>query len=486
MRISLLFLSAFFFFQNANAQGELHPCGTQDGKVQWLLDYQAGNIGYPENEDTLYVPMTIHVVGNDNGGGYFDLNSILNAFCVLNQDFEESKIQFYIAGLNYIANTVYYDHTFAQGAEMMEIYRVPATINTYIVSSPAGNCGYSSYNLGVALAKNCTGPNDHTWAHEIGHFLSLPHPFWGWEGTDHNYNEPAPLQINNALVERLDGVDCHIAGDGFCDTEPDYLNFRWPCNGDNFSNQQQTDPNGETFYSDGSLFMSYAADNCMSRFSVEQQEAMRANLLTEKADHLQSDLPDQPFDASEIVLVTPAEGAFVEFHKNVTFEWEPLDNATGYFLEITIFEGFNTVLFRYDVEGTNFIVPSLPKNRLIYWRVRPYNLTYTCESYSNEGTFETGDLVSGVAELESITELTLQPNPVTAGGEVQVQLSSTEQFEAEVAVMDVAGQVLQYSLREMQAGANQLSVSTEGLAPGLYLLQVRSERGVLSEKFVVQ
>ncbi|NJK83013.1 MAG: hypothetical protein HC912_03550 [Saprospiraceae bacterium] len=51
------------------------------------------------------------------------------------------------------------------------------------------------------MSKSCTGRGDHTWAHEIGHALSLNHTFYGWEAignidsTTYNFSLPAPENI---------------------------------------------------------------------------------------------------------------------------------------------------------------------------------------------------------------------------------------------------------------------------------------------------
>lgn len=489
LKTVLAFFAFFLFsFTTTQAQHEdFHPCGTVDGKVDWLKMYQANKANYRFGSDTLYVPLTIHIVGTDIGTGYYSVDRLLDALCVLNNDFAPSNIRFFIAGeINYIDNTNYYDHTFAQGAEMMQIYQVPQTINTYFVSSPAGNCGYSSYNLGIAMNKSCSGPFDHTWAHEIGHYLSLPHPFWGWEGNTHDYNTPAPVQFGNNLVERVDGVDCHLAGDGFCDTPPDYLNFRWFCNSDNFSNTVQTDPNGETFVSDGSFFMSYAGDDCMSRFSDEQIEAMRANLLTEKADHLYPELPDPSFDPSDVVLVSPEEGEQLTENENIFFEWEPIPGVTDYLLEITLFSPTNSALFSYLVEGNSFIVDDLPKNKTIYWRLRPFNSSYHCFDDLVTGSFDTGETIaSSVSDIDEISSISLQPNPVEAAASFFVAVETVETISAQVSIVNMAGQSQLIGNETLTYGGNQFEVSTEGLVPGMYFLQLRSEAGLMSRKFVV-
>mgnify|MGYP000043822657 FL=1 len=59
------------------------------------------------------------------------------------------------------------------------------------------------------------------------------------------------LIIDTAYVEKVDGSNCEYAADGFCDTPPDYLAYRWTCNqstGTSFGTM--LDPNGESFKSD--------------------------------------------------------------------------------------------------------------------------------------------------------------------------------------------------------------------------------------------
>ncbi len=193
MKRLLLFLATTLFLTSSlNAQKLSNQllCGTTDGKVKWLKDYQANPHAYPEALDTLYVPMTIHLVGQDDGSGYYPLPRLLDAFCTLNADFASASIQFYIYEINYINNSEYYNHNYQSGAVMMGENNVPNTLNSYVPQSPGdGLCGYSSYNLGITMAKACMGAGDHTWSHEVGHFLSLPHPFFGWEGEDHDWSQ---------------------------------------------------------------------------------------------------------------------------------------------------------------------------------------------------------------------------------------------------------------------------------------------------------
>ena len=323
-------------------------CGTDMGVSPWLRDFQSRIDQTPRNDDMLFLPVQVHVVGTDEGTGYLSRRGVLDASCTLNEDFLQANMQFFLANpINYINSTLYYDHDFDAGYDMMAENNFPNAINCYIVESPAGNCGYFFPGVdGIALAKGCTQPGDHTWAHEVGHFLSLPHPFVGWEGTesDFDYTAPAPTSIGGRAVERVDGSNCTFAADGFCDTPPDYLSFRWSCNTDSVSSVQQTDPTGATFVSDGRLFMSYSNDACTTRFSDDQIAAMRANVEEVRPELLTT--PPVPEDITldspeELEVLSPEEGELIGT-SNVTLEWEPIANATHYIVQI---KPFNILIF---------------------------------------------------------------------------------------------------------------------------------------------
>ncbi len=475
------------------AAGTLAPCGNGHTKVAWLRQYQSAPAAFPRTDDTLFVPITVHVVGTNEGTGYFSEVGVFEAFCTLNQDFGPAGIRFFIEGdIRYHANSVWYDHSFPQGAAMMSQQNVANTINCYIVDSPAGNCGYSNYGLGIALAKSCISPNDHTWAHEVGHYLSLPHPFSGWEGYDHDYSTPAPAFVNGEPVEKTDGTNCHFAADGFCDTPPDYLNYRWPCNGQSLSNTIQHDPNDESFQSDGTLFMSYALDQCANRFSAEQIGAMRANLLTDRSNLLYNTNPLPPPAADDLSVLSPLPGDSIPTFQEVNFAWEPLPWAEGYYLEITVLSNFQAVLHRFALTNTSTLTVTglLKKNKTYYWRVRPFNRWNTCKTYSPVFSFRTGDVetVNSTRQVQEAIGLTIFPNPLPFGSrEVLLAFSSALPNPATVSVLDAMGRIRQrHSFAASQTAAGTIRLPVGELPGGLYFIQVESGGRVLSDKLLIR
>lgn len=488
--LPLLLAAAVLIFSQTLLAQELAPCATPDHTSPWFERYQDNPQAFPKTNEVLHAPVTIHIVGDDEGNGYYSVTQLLAAFCQLNEDFEQAGIQFFMLGdINYINNNTYYEHDFAQGAQLIDQYNVPGTINCYFVQRAAGACGYYSPGEdGVVLAKSCVGPGDHTWAHELGHFLSLPHTFRGWEGYQHNYSQPAPAQINGRQVEKVDGSNCSQSGDRFCDTQADYLNYRWSCSGDTLSGVVQFDPDSISFRSTGRWFMSYALDNCMSRFSGEQIAAMRANLLDARAgmadtvEPYSAAIPDTPL----LVAVNPLAGSLVEGSNSIFLQWEPVPNATHYLVQWNPFATFSIIRNQAVVEGTSVLASNLEPNKTYHWRVRAFNPYQTCGSFSNRVTFQTGTLVNVSTEPTAGLPVKIYPNPVTDGLLWISWPSSATAMTLDWKISDALGRHLRQGKLAAEAAAASPSINVQGLAPGVYFLQLQQQGNVSTEKFVIR
>ena len=475
-----------------------HGCGTQPFKDPWLTDFQVRldqNTLRSPSDTILYVPVSLHMVGDDNGGGYFPVSRVLAAFCVLNEDYAYTNIQFFINGdsLNYLRNSSWYDHDdIRTGAKMMFANNIPNTINCYIVQNPASNCGYNLPYAGIALMKGCMGINDHTWAHEVGHNLSLPHPFLGWEGgITHDgsmaprFNQPAPEYvtydytlfkdkfypdttiIDTAMVEYVDGRNCREAADGFCDTHPDYLASRWACNSDSNSTVSQLDPDSMRFVSDGRWIMSYSLDNCNKGFSQEQILAMRANLREQKPGHL--------FDQSAPVVLTERPILLFPIDETVQFnsvwlEWEEVNGASHYLVEVSRIPSFGFLNVETIVTENNLLIQDLDIDRKYYWRVRPFNRHNTCTGPSEVASFLTGEL-SSTDTPDWLADLRIGQT----ADEVSVSLGLNGQLQRlEFYLFDVNGRSVHSSQGQINGSRIVHKFRTTEMVPGLYLLNIKA------------
>lgn len=468
----------------ASAQAPDQFCATPDLENEWLRSYQRDPSAFPKRSgELLYIPLTIHLVGDDEGQGFFQGEQLADALCVINNDFLPTDLQFYIKGpIRYLANSTYYEHSFPEGFQMMQSNNVLGTINCYFVQDPGGACGYFSFGGdAVAMSKGCSGPNSHTWSHEIGHFLSLPHTFSGWEGTDYVPFDPTPDVVNGRQVERLDGSNCTEAGDRFCDTPPDYLSYRWPCNDDGTSGVLQQDPADSTFRSDGSLFMSYASDPCMDRFSQEQIDAMRANLIGQRPELLSTDF--EPINLPNTVdaqTMLPDSGAYFTSTSSVPLSWAAVPGAFGYTVDLELYVPFNSSTVSYQNFTTfsnSLTLTGLDSDRTYVWRVRPLGRYDACTDYSAASFFSVGNFVSTGSNAAPEFSLAAFPNPQNAGAPLSVRAALSAAGPVQMRIYNANGQVLRARTVAGVPGRNTWSMPTSGLPASLYFLELRGSRG---------
>jgi hypothetical protein len=472
----------------------LQFCGTK-GYSPWLNWYQdhKDELAIDRDIDTnwLYVPVTIHLVGNNQGGGYHPIDQAIRALCEMNKQYEPAHIQHYLfpgEPFVYHNNDSWYIHDWQGGSEMINSTLLPDRLNLYIVNDPAGNCGYS-WQDAIVMARSCSGAGNSTWAHEGGHHYSLPHPFYGWEGKDWDFTQPAPLDWDGYQVEKMDGSNCYTSGDRFCDTRPDYLNYRWQCDTSIQSYVVQLDPNGTPFRSDASLIMGYSYDICSNRFTTEQIAAMRDNLNTEHIGYLQTTTPGALIPDTPVNLVAPIDSAEVQYN-NFTMQWDPIPNATFYNVQMSLLPNFAMSLFNgtvYDATSIN-IIKSIPNNRLIYWRVRAYSEWDLCHANPaatlQTGVFKTRNL-SATSELERVAEISLNPNPVMGGQPAVLNVNSNETLDVLFTINDAAGRLCSSQKMRMYAGDNQYDISTMNLNPGLYYVIIQTNRGTMVKRLAV-
>ena len=494
---ALLFLTSFSVSLFAQAPAT-EWCGTKEISP-WLTNWYATHRKSvaERNADTawLFVPVTIHILGNNAGTGYFPTDQAIRAVCEMNGRFEKARIHFYLMPgdpIRYVNNTKWYSHDYDGGEELITTNNLPDRLNAYVVQNPAGACGYSWYDA-IVLGKNCSEAGNSTWSHEAGHHLSLPHPFYGWEGYTHNYTQPAPKEIRGRPVEKMGQSNCYGSGDLFCDTRPDYLNYRWSCNGDRESTQVQRDPDGTAFRSDATLIMGYSLDACTARFTEEQIAAMRENLRTEHASYLQIDerLP-QIADDAVVSLISPLDTVAVQYNK-VVLQWAPVENANFYSVEVSRQPNFYIISYRATVYNTTELAYPKPmiNNNVLYWRVRAYGEDDLCQPNENmqTGVFRTRNFnatVTGLNELEELLETEIAPNPVSPTQQAIFSVSAAASMEVQLQIRDAAGRLCRSMTVQIAAGENNVALPTESLQAGMYAVSLLHEKGVVTRRLTVQ
>jgi hypothetical protein len=495
----LLFIVSFWCINTVSAQQPLNSiggCGV-NAKTPWFEWYTkhrtelVTDIERGSDSTIIYVPVTVHIIGRDNSSGFYRLEEAIRCVCEMNEKFAPAFIRYYLMPgepFIYHSNTLWYDHDWNGGAEMISSTRLDDRLNVYMVDNPAGNCGYSWYDA-IVIGKNCSGAGNTTWSHEAGHHFSLPHPFYGLEGTNIDPNQPAPTELGGALVELLDGSNCLVAGDNFCDTRPDYITDRWSCDDNSESYSTFHDPTGASFKVDGSLYMSYSSDACQSRFSEEQIQAMRINLYTEHNAYLQVfEEGTMLADDLQVQLISPIDSASVQFN-SVTFNWAPIVGADIYVLEISLSPTFPfTLINKSFFNGTTSttITQGLPNNRLLYWRVKTYSNWDICQpnDATQTGVAKTINL-SATNDFERVAFVELTPNPVIGGGIAQLSIESSEAFDALLQITDASGRLMENKVVRIGFGSSILPIETYNVPAGIYQVTLQSNKGVVVKRMAV-
>ncbi len=503
MKKTLLLLTALCWGQTFFAQSsfELPPCGTPNMSQKELRTPSATD--RLAGDTILYVPLTIHNFANDGAVSFFGTGRILDALTRLNLDYAAAKIQFYMEGpMLKKHSTLWNNHkTVLEGADMMFKNNIANTINIYINSSAAGNCGYNLPYAGISLSKSCMAANDHTWAHELGHNLSLQHTFLGWEGNTYKPSQPTPRRvtydytlfkdslitgktiIDTAFVELVDGSNCGIAADLFCDTKPDYTAGRWACDANKQSLTTFKDPNGQTFKADASLFMSYANSECMSRFSEQEMAKMRFVLLGKKKFLLYNQVPKPTVDTKATTLYSPVNNSQISA-QSVLFKWDKVPNAEQYVIQISRSASFASLDYDIITDKTEYVL-DMAANRTYYAQVRAYNSHSTATPWTEKVTFKTLENTSTLNDESMFNSLSIFPNPLNDKELLQVIANVNESMKSEISLTSITGQVLFSQKTTLHQGENRFEIPFI-LPKGVHLLSIVSEKGKIVRKIVAE
>ncbi len=270
----VLFFCSLFSFSQEN-----YSCGTsvsdEDAKriLEFVKKVRTKQISVTP-EDSI-VPIKFHVLGYTDSTGTIDSSAIFNELGIVNAYFNNAGIVFRHCGnIQYI-----YDDEYAHFEKIVDelicdendvfnvlnIYFVPELYK--VVDADTVNlCGYaylSTITKNRLVMLNSCSTNGSTLAHEIGHYFSLLHTH--------------SVSFGEELVN---GTNCSVAGDLFCDTPADPKLSTSNVNQSCVYIGSEQDFLGDFYNPDVTNIMSYSRKHCRDYFSMEQLNQMNAYFNT--------------------------------------------------------------------------------------------------------------------------------------------------------------------------------------------------------------
>lgn len=497
-----LLLTAIFAFTICitNAQ-QKHYCGTSD--QDQLLMEEIARLGGPSKlkhaqaRETVYIPIAFHIVTQGDGSGGVKQGDILKQICKLNQDYAPWDVVFYsIYNTDYPiirSNTAYnnprqYENNFVNKKH-------PNAVNVFVT----GDIGDSSGGGGGIILGYYSPSNDlvvcrlaefnltsFTLTHELGHFFSLRHTFFGWDCTLYSENTHGnPLEVfnspcnTNIPIELVNGSNCSVAGDEVCDTPPDY-NFAFgPYDTGCGINIKVKDSNGQELNSMYENVMSYHSQCATELFTQGQIDRFLFNYNRATRDFLKSNyVPNLTEITTTPTIITPEQDSEVDTYNGVYVTWEGDENADNYLIE---FRSGSSTLEYYTTEP-EFYATELEKNTFYFIKVFVFNDGYTCtESVSSR--FETGSGTTNTIDQDLFNDLTIAPNP--AQDQLFVNIDSDYAGDVNVVISDISGKTIYTVSEKINTGKNKLNIDLTTCNSGIHFATVTTSRGSVTQKISI-
>ncbi len=486
-----------------------HVCGVRGAdaamvKAQMMQNREEMRDYVHQRGAITYVPMKIHLVANAAGEGRVAERNALRMLCDVNEIYLQHEIQFYISnGFNYFNhNNTYQDPTSTSAFIKLSSEKVNNAVNVFLVLNidtggdgntlayyqpPVGSADWIVVSAGSVLDANVL-------AHELGHFFSLSHPFYGWENNPYDavehgnplFSNYAPSTSVPGLVEndRADQSNCTVAADGICDTPPDYL-FGFTQSGCGEFQGQVMDWQGDLVDPMENNMMSYFGGCPVYEFTPDQVDAINISLESSGRNYINPGTTPGLDEINSVPTLTlPVDESTVQF-SSVTFNWDAVPGATHYLFEIDRLDGFGFMPRYITTTNLSQTLTDLENDRTYYWRVLPFSDYRTCAGYSEVHSFMTSNS-SAATEIASVENWLVRPNPVAKNANVVIEMNTNEAFDADVKVYSLTGQLLSTTNNTFANGASTLEVNTSDLNTGMYIISVQSAKGVMTQKVVVR
>ena len=450
-----------------------------------------------------FVPVQFHLVADNDGSGRVDYKTVLRALCVLNERYDSLGMYFYLADEMIEMNNTQVNNNPGSTASSntMRARKNTSAMNVFVLQAPGtGIAGYYSRepNDYIVMGKQYLADDAFTIEHEIGHFFTLAHTHRGWEDNPYDPDIHGDTVLITTIsssqsspigVELVNGSNCGnlgwmdpIAGDGLCDTPPDY-GFGQSCNCC-FMQFEVWDKNGEKIEPMLDNVMSYSQNCSTFNFTSEQVLAIKTSYDSQRRNYVRNantETEHTPLLETS-VLVNPGNAEKIDSYDGVLLDWEPVEFAEEYIVTLD-----GTVTKEYITSATQIYLTDLKPNGNYLWSVIPKNKFGAGCILSEAKVFFTGNSTTSIKELSSISNFNIFPNPAVSNEEINLVFSSDASFEAGIKIYSLNGQLIESrSGVNISQGQNKIIYKLNNISKGLHFIEISSAQGIKIEKIIVE
>ncbi len=495
----ILIVCFLFLFSFATQAQHHHWCGT---------DHEANSLRLKKHNETLqdennwpvrmtrYVPIKFHMMADDNGASRVSYQGVFKQLCRLRNDFEPHGFIPYISGDLNLVDHSGINNTPGTNASswIMNGLKDPEAVNVFIVKSADDGSGIGTI-LGyydpsfdfIVIRTAEVADSTASLTHELGHFLSLNHPFLGWENVPYDAavhgNPITQSSINGYPIELVDGSNCLSSGDQICDTPPDYLfSFSNSVSVNNCNMSTQVfDRNADLIEPMEDNIMSYFECDTY-QFTDDQVQMMELDFDSPDRSYIRTGyVPNDNAITEELEIINPPVGEDVEVYDNILFDWSDVEHADMYYVNIR--DVFGQTEQEFFVEDSEILVTNLTADSKILWFVQAFNEAWGCTKSANI-SFDTG-LTSSIAEtLPNTQAFEVYPNPSEAYDIINVFIKSSKSQEVQLEILDITGRLVEAKRSlNLNEGTEQIKI-TDLNKPGVYIFRLSSEEGSIARKVI--
>ncbi len=373
----------------------VHNCGTPDINYEdWIKGLGINRSLILKNNGMTQLPLRAHIVNQSNGTGGLPLSDLNEALANLNNVYHEANIEWYLASVNYINNSTFYDFNQSQENSLCNPNVIDDAVNVFFVNSINGGgiCGYAYYpfnsdvSLRILMRNSCTSTyTNGTFVHEFGHHLSLPHTH---NGTSNGNTHPDAEHVPRSGSQS----NCTTDGDFICDTEADPTGPTSSCNYVGGG----SDIYGNPYTPNEDNIMSYYSDACGGNFTPGQYTQI-GNGLTSRLAHSAYNIDGAP----PMTVTNPSNLVITNNSTSMVLNWsDNASNEEGYLIERSEDGGttFKTLPFGGVAPNvTTFTDNDIQGSTVYQYRVKASN--DDPDHYSNIATITSDNIICEDAPL---------------------------------------------------------------------------------------